>query len=79
MIILKKFIVHRASHIKLKLITAMVKEDVRDLVKRAAFIRMMQLYECRLFGLCIYRTEECFSQLKKEILDAIPDSAEQSK
>lgn len=72
---IRNFIIHRASTIKLQLIGEIMKQDV----KRTNFIRLMQIYECRLFGVCIYREEHCFNKLKKEILDAIPDSTEESK
>jgi len=54
--IVGKYIIHKSSYI-LNILASEPKDE-------KLYDRMMQIYECRLFGLCVYRNEQSFKKLE---------------
>lgn len=57
-----KLIIKSASSIKKKLL-----DEKGDHLSKE-FLRIMQIYECRFLGLCIYRNEDSYKETRKKIL-----------
>jgi len=64
---LGKYVIHRASTIKRLLGTSNLD------IKSDWMIRLIQIYECRILGLCFYRNELSYYGLKDQISKMIDD------
>jgi hypothetical protein len=60
------YILRRSSTIKKRLINTKRKDKI-------VIARTMQIYQCRMFGVCFYRSENSYEKLKKEINRAISE------
>jgi hypothetical protein len=63
------YIIRRSKTIKKLLLNS-------DNPKLMPFIRIMQVYQCRIFGFCFYRSEASYEKLRKEVMSSRKKRAE---
>jgi len=61
----KNIIIHKASEVR-KVLVKM--RDGKVDGDKILWLRLSQIYSCRIFGLCIYRNEATYKQESKKIL-----------